>query len=359
MKAKHLLYIAALIFVLPLQSCFINEDKHIVNDAKGNFEMLWKICDEYYCYFDYKNIDWDSIHTVYEPRVYNGMSDQELFKVCSDMLAELKDGHVNLYYEYDRSKYWKWFEEYPQNYDERIILENYFNFDYHRKGGLTYQMLPENIGYIHYDSFTSDVPDYLLNYILTMFKDCKGLIIDIRNNGGGSVANVNRLGCRLTKETRVHTGYKLYKTGPGHNDFADTVPCYLSAPGAIMSIDEVTDTEELNNYDSKRVRFLKPVAVLTNREVYSAANDFILNVKELDNVTIIGDRTGGGAGLPINFDLPNGWYVRLSTNPTIDLNKQHVDYGIDPDIKVDMAEDAHITGKDAILDCAIDYLLQQ
>ena len=74
------------------------------------------------------------------------MSNDELFKVCADMLAELKDGHVNLYYPYDGSRYWKWKENYPENYDERIILENYFNFDYHRKGGFIYQTLPENIG---------------------------------------------------------------------------------------------------------------------------------------------------------------------------------------------------------------------
>ena len=359
MKAKHLLYIAALIFVLPLQSCFINQDKDMVNDAKTNFEMLWKICDEYYCYFDYKNIDWDSIYTAYEPRVYNGMSDDELFNVLGEMLGELKDGHVNLYYDYNQSRYWKWSEDYPQNYNERLILENYFHFDYFSKGGFIYQILPENIGYIHYDSFESDVPEYLLNHMLTMFKDCKGLILDIRNNDGGSVVNINTLACRFTQETKLLTGYKLYKTGPGHNEFADTIPDYFTPPSALMAAGEVTSTNELSNIDSNRVRFLKPVAVLTNREVYSSANDFVRKVKLFDNVTIIGDRTGGGAGLPINFDLPNGWYARLSTNPIIDINLQHTEFGIDPDIKVDMAEDALATGRDAILDYAIEYLLSK
>lgn len=357
MKAKHLLYIAALIFVLPLQSCFINQDKDMVNDAKTNFEMLWKICDEYYCYFDYKNIDWDSIYTAYEPRVYNGMSDDELFNVLGEMLGELKDGHVNLYSDYATSRYWKWFQDYPQNYDERLILENYFHYDYYSKGGFIYQFLPGNIGYIRYSSFTDNAPEYLLNHLLTIFKDCKGIILDIRGNSGGSVVNINAIACRFTQKSRIHTGYTIYKTGPGHSEFGDTIPEYLTPPGAIMAADEVTSTEELNNFDSKRVRFLKPVAVLTNREVYSSANDFVRKIKQLDNVTIIGDRTGGGAGLPINFDLPNGWYARLSTTPVIDINYQHTEFGIDPDIKVDMAPDAPMTGRDAILDTAIEYLL--
>ena len=358
MKAKHLLYIAALIFVLPLQSCFINQDKEMVNDAKTNFEMLWKICDEYYCYFDYKNIDWDSIYTAYEPRVYNGMSDDELFNVLGEMLCELKDGHVNLYSDYATSRYWKWFQDYPQNYDERLILENYFHYDYYSKGGFIYQFLPENIGYIHYASFVDEFDDALLDHMLTMFKDCKGLIFDIRDNGGGSKANVNKLACRFTTEKKVLKGYLLHKTGVGHSDFTDTVPEYLTPPGTIASFNYIdTDSVNLSNLDSKRVRFLKPIAVLSNRNVYSAANDFIRTMKVVDNATVIGDRSGGGGGIPASFDLPNGWNVRLSVTPMLDIDKQHTELGIDPDIKVDMAEDAYATGRDAILDTAIEYLL--
>ena len=100
------------------------------------------------------------------------------------------------------------------------------------------------------------------------------------------------------------------------------------------------------------------MVVLSNRGVYSAANDFIRAMKVLDNVTIMGDRSGGGAGTPCNFDLPNGWYVRLSTSPALDIDKLHTEFGIDPTegYKIDMAKDAHITGKDAILDKAIEFL---
>lgn len=349
MKAKHIYYILALFCAIPLQSCYIHNDEDFADNAEGNFEMLWKICDEYYCYFDYKDIDWDSIHTVYKPRIYNGMSNDELFKVCADMLAELKDGHVNLYYPYDNSRYWGWSENYPENYDERIVLENYFNFDYHRKSGFIYQKLPgTNIGYMHYDAFTSEFSDYLLNHILTEFKDCKGLIIDIRSNGGGSIANVNKLACRFTDKKKVLVGYELIKTGPGHNEFGDTITNYLDAKSIIG---------ELEN-DNERVKFLKDVVVLTNRGVYSAANDFVRTMKVLDNVTIIGDRSGGGGGVPVSFELPNGWSVRLSTTPMLDSNWVHTEFGIDPTegFKVDMDKDAHITGRDAILDRAIEYL---
>mgnify|MGYP003305446287 CR=1 FL=1 len=39
------------------------------NNNIGNFEALWKIIDEKYCFLDEKNINWDSIHSVYENKV--------------------------------------------------------------------------------------------------------------------------------------------------------------------------------------------------------------------------------------------------------------------------------------------------
>ena len=340
MKPKFRIFIAALLFILPLQSCYIYDDKDIVDNAEGNFDMLWKICDEYYCFFDYKGIDWNEVYAKYRPLVYNGMDNDELFDVCTKMLAELKDGHVNLSYNYDTSVYWRWSQDYPENYSERIVHENYLENEFHIKSGFVYKVLPENIGYMYYDSFSSEFTDALLDHILTQFKDCKGVIIDIRSNGGGNLDNVNKIACRFSKEEKVLCGYKIYKTGPGHSELADTIPDYITVK------------------KKEVVKFLKEVVVLTNRGVYSAANDFVRTMKVLDNVTIIGDRSGGGGGVPRNFDLPNGWYVRLSAIPMLDINKVHTEYGIDPTegFKVDVAPDAHITGKDAILDKAIEFL---
>jgi C-terminal processing protease CtpA/Prc len=217
--------------------------------------------------------------------------------------------------------------------------------------------LNENIGYIHYASFTDNVSEQFLNHVLTLFKDCKGIVVDIRNNGGGSVANVNKLACRFTNESKVLTGYDLHKTGKGHNDFGDTIAVYLTAPSSKVSQGENQETENTENLDGQKVRFTKDVVLLTNRTVFSAANDFVRVMKVLDNVTVIGDHSGGGGAVPVSFNLPNGWSVRLSTTPSLDINFEHTEFGLDPDIKVDMAPDASMTGHDAILDKAIEYLL--
>ena len=77
------------------------------NNPRGNFEALWSIIDENYCFFEYKDIDWNSVYTAYSARVTSEMSNESLFKLMGEMLAELKDGHVNLTASHDITRYWE------------------------------------------------------------------------------------------------------------------------------------------------------------------------------------------------------------------------------------------------------------
>src|SRR5690554_7852438 len=89
-------YLAIFILQLSfLQGC---EDMSMQfnNDPRGNFDALWTILDRNYCFFDYKEINWDSIYINYSERVTPEMGNDALFKLLGLMLAELKDGHVNL-----------------------------------------------------------------------------------------------------------------------------------------------------------------------------------------------------------------------------------------------------------------------
>ena len=135
------------------------------------------------------------------------------------------------------------------------------------------------------------------------------MIFDIRDNGGGMLSNADRIASRFLEE-KILTGYIQHKTGKGHDDFSEPYPLYLSP--------------------SERIRWLRPVVVLTNRHCYSAANDFVQKVRMMPYVTTMGDRTGGGSGFPFNSELPNGWGVRFSASPMLDVNKQHTEFGLDP-----------------------------
>lgn len=300
------------------------------DDPVGNFEALWTIMDEHYCFFDYKQIDWDAVYAKYRQQVSDDMDNEALFEVLGNMLGELKDGHVNLYASHDQARYWSWYEDYPRNYNEELI-EKYLGTDYRIAGGIKYTTFQDNIGYISYTSFSNGMSESNLDEVLNHLNVCSGLIIDVRQNGGGTLTYATRLAQRFTND-KVLTGYILYKKGAGHSDFSDPEAVYLEP--------------------SERIRWQKPVVVLTNRRSFSATNSFVNQMRYLPHVTIMGDQTGGGSGLPFNSELPNGWLIRFSASPMLDANMQHTEFGIAPDVYVSLSDADVADGKDTIIEAA-------
>lgn len=284
------------------------------NTPEGNFDALWTILDKNYCYFDYKEIDWDGVGASYRARITPNMSKDALFDLMALMLAELKDGHVNLIATHDISRYWSWKEDYPANFNINII-DKYLSTDYSSASSMKYKILEDNVGYIYYGSFSNPVSNGGFSQILNRMAICNGIIFDVRNNGGGSLVNVERIASRFFNE-RALVGYISHKVGPGHNDFSDLFPKYLES--------------------SNSIRYQKPIYILTNRGCYSATNEFASTMKYAHNATIVGDKTGGGGGFPFSSELPNGWSVRFSTSPTFNAEKQHIEFGVEPDVRLDM-----------------------
>ena len=100
------------------------------------------------------------------------------------------------------------------------------------------------------------------------------------------------------------------------------------------------------------LRWIKPVVLLTNRGCFSSVNDFAFTMKSFENVTLMGDTTGGGGGMPMSSELPNGWVVRFSSAPSFDADMNHVEFGIAPDIRLDMDEEDIKAGKDTYIERA-------
>ncbi len=304
------------------------------NSKQGNFEALWKIIDEHYCFFDYKQkeygLDWNAVYNKYKVRVDDKMNNEQLFDVLGDMLAELRDGHVNLSASHDMGRYWEWYENHPTNSAD-TLYRRYLGTDYNIAAGIKYRVLDDNIGYIRYESFNKAIGNGNLSDVLSKLLFCRGLIIDIRDNSGGLMTYADLFAARFFDEETV-VGYIQHKTGPGHNDFSEM------------------EEQRIKPYDG--LRWHKPVCVLTNRRVYSAANEFVKYMSVLPNVQIVGDKTGGGAGLPQSNSLPNGWKVRFSSCPMYDINKNSTEFGIEPDHKVDLKSEDTARGYDTIIEFA-------
>ncbi len=331
MRKSHLIYIVPLLCAL-LLGCV--KEQEFDNNPRGNFEALWKIMDEHYCFFEEKGVDWNAIRAMYAQRVDNGMTDSQLLEVLGGMLAELKDGHVNLFTSFDMGRYWGFHENYPANYASEIV-DNYLKTDYRVANGFRYRVLDDNVGYITCSSFANPIGDGTLDQILTYLAPCNGLIIDVRQNGGGMVTSAEKLAARFTNE-EIRVGYMRHKTGKGHRDFSPLIEQRLKP--------------------AKGVRWQKRVVVITNRRVYSAANEFVKYMRCCPNVMVVGDMTGGGAGLPFSSELPNGWIVRFSACPMYDKDKRSVENGMAPDVKVSLSANDVARGRDTLIETARERL---
>ena len=299
---------------------------------QGNLDALWELIDQRYCFLSYKEkelgISWQEIHAKYSSKLNDKMSRVQLFEVLCQMVSELKDGHVNISTSLDLGRNWSWKEDYPENLDTEL-RDKYLGTDYHIGSGLKYTILPDNIAYVVYESFSDGIGDGNLSDMLTYLRLCNGMILDIRGNGGGELTNAEKLSRRFTNE-KVLVGYMSHKTGKGHDDFSEPRAEYVNP--------------------SDGVRWQKPVVLLVNRSCYSAANVFVRNMKEMPLVTVMGDQSGGGGGLPFTSELPIGWSVRFSASPSFDARMQQIEFGIEPDVKASLEESLAAEGKDSMIE---------
>lgn len=314
--------------------------EHLLPDTPvGNFEALWQIIDEKYCFFDEKDIDWQAIHDEYRAKADTIRDDERaLFCLLSSMLDSLHDGHVNLYSDFDVSRSTSWYDTLPTNYNATLVAE--YIGRYQIAGALTYGLIADGqVGYIRYGSFESGFSAKNMWYVLDYFANCKGVIVDVRSNGGGNLDYAYKLASTFF-ETPTTVGYWRHKTGPGHNDFSEMQPIEIDA--ATMPY-----------------KWLKPVVVLTNCRAYSATNSFANAMRYAPNATMVGATTGGGGGMPLSYELPNGWIVRLSSVPMYNREKQSIENGVKPDVPVNLTTELAAQGKDDLIEKAIELLTKR
>lgn len=339
MKTRILYFL----FSLFLFSSCVKEEQ-FDNSVTGNIEALWKVMDEHYCFFDYKKqqlgVDWDEVHTRYRAQANDKLSSYQQFELLCSMISELRDGHVNLTAAFDVGRNWSWKEDYPANFSD-TLQRAYLGTDYRIAGPLRYRILDDNIGYVYCGSFEAQAGDGNLDHVFSYLAECRAIILDVRNNGGGKITAAEALAARFTNEDLL-VGYMQHKTGPDHNDFSEP--------------------QQQNIAPSAGIRWQKPVVILTNRAVYSAANEFVKYMKAIidhrnggvaDSYgAIVGDTTGGGAGMPFSSELPNGWAVRFSACPMFDKDGNSTEHGITPHHIVNQTDEDFLRNKDTLIEFA-------
>ncbi|MEL7248026.1 MAG: S41 family peptidase [Bacteroidota bacterium] len=361
------------------------------NTPTINYEHFVQLVQENYSFFAEKQVKWDSLDALYRPMVHDSLGNDSLYAIMSKMLFELRDGHVNLYVNNDRSRNADWYLDYPANFNRGFVNRNYWGKDYQTSGALINTWLSDSIGYVYYPSFSSRFTKGNLDYVLNRFANAKGLIIDVRENGGGSMRNAFRLAERFVPE-RMLMGTSQYKTGPGPKDFSVLDSIFVKPlvdykaraeakakaeekkkkkgkeeeekePAEEETKEESTAPKQRPGRwmtaDSTAMILDKPVVVLINRHSYSATNFFSAFMSNIPNVTLIGDRSGGGGGVPVSFELPNGWKFRISVTRTYLPDGFNIEEGIEPDIYQNTGPEDELKGVDAIIERAKTFILEE
>ncbi len=185
------------------------------------------------------------------------------------------------------------------------------------------EILPGNIGYLEIRGFGSWVPEArdTVARILSALADADALIIDLRQNGGGSPEAVAFVSSYLFGDQPVHLNSLYFRPA-----------------------NETTDFHTDPHVPGRKFGPTKPVYVLTSSYTFSAAEEFTYNLQARRRATIVGETTGGGAHpggiVPIGQHLvafiPSGRAI----NPITKSNWEGV--GVKPEIAVarDKALDA-------------------
>ncbi len=186
----------------------------------------------------------------------------------------------------------------------------------------------------------------------------KGVIIDLRKNGGGSGLVALHLQKYLTKEnhflnfaaeTRINDGY-----GKSQGNYREEYKNFFLNKAYRFEKPETIDVSDT----IKRIKC--PTVILMGRYTFSAAEDFLVNIYEVPNrPKLIGEETGGSSGAPLVIPgLPRGGYARICTLRTCYpiSGKRFVNSGVKPDIEVKQTIEDYLNGKDVVLERAITEL---
>jgi carboxyl-terminal processing protease len=276
-------------------------------DPGANFEELWQTFHKRYAFFELQEVDWKKQYATFRPKVTKETSDEELFRILCEMLAPLKDGHVNLkargafkgkFNPEDKPFFYRGFSKQRLIEDlfrltEKNLVEKGFS-EAKNDTDLFRHARSNKLGYLRvtkFDGLSKKKANAALDRIFEGFAGVDALVVDIRDNPGGTDAMLYCVAGRFADKERVGHHCRT-KKGPRPDEFGTLKTKMLKPLG--------------------KNQFTKPVVLLTNDASFSAADVFAMVMKELPHVRIIGDHTNGIFSNMFETKLPNGWHYTFS-----------------------------------------------
>jgi C-terminal processing protease CtpA/Prc len=337
--------------------CNASATKNKAKDPIYNFEVLAETFKNHYAYFKERNIDWEKMYQKYRSRITEKTSQPELFIVIKEMLDEFGDEHIqfsapdkieekamelasntsqDVIEKPKRIQSWKLAKEVAETVLDSVKSKNGGTVRWSiLEGNIGYLQINQMIGLANYDiDANATVPEFwkayipimskksvleltneekngisrLLDKIMPELKNTKGIIVDLRFNGGGKDEVGLEMLSRFTNEKLLIGTKKAVH----NNGFSTEVPIFI---------------------EGKPNAYSNPICILTSRGSASATEICVLASLSMKNVTRIGGNTEGITSDMLEKTLPNGWEFSLSNEIYLGNNDKSYEYiGISPDI---------------------------
>jgi serine/threonine protein kinase len=248
----------------------------------------------------------------------------------------------------------------------------------------TSKVLENNIGYLRIPSMDSKAAEEIRKW-MPKFSETHGLIVDVRNNGGGTREALIELARHLippSSEPRVANVCK-YRLHERHEiDHLESRFAYRAdspkfgeperaaiaklaesfVPEWEPAIDEFSEWHYLvlsSNKNQTGQFYDKPVVILMNEKCFSATDIFLGAFKGWENVTLVGQPSGGGSAKSERFTLPNSdCRIRCASMASFQPNGKLYDgNGVQPDALVEPTPAYFLNGgKDPFMTAAMRLL---
>ena len=209
------------------------------------------------------------------------------------------------------------------------------------------QHLPHGIVALALEQFEDDAGPKAFERAWPEIRKARGLVLDLRDNGGGNTANGYEILAWLTDR-------KL----PLERQWTRTADSLLLAHlGGRVDWRRVHDGSPENFVRERKERYAGPVVVLIGPRTFSAAEDFVVAFDVLDRGLLVGERTAGSTGQPLMFKLPGGGFARVCVKrDEYPDGRRFVGIGIAPDVEVEPTLADVRAGRDPVMERAVALL---
>ena len=242
------------------------------------------------------------------------------------------------------------------------------------------RLLNGTIGYLRLAKMDRNAVEEIRNW-MHKFRDTKGLVVDVRGNGGGSRQALRLLYSYLAAPEdsprvvnaaayRIHWTHKedhlanrfMYRANAEvwikeeRKAIAEFVKSFR--PEWKLPKDKFSDwhymvLSRLN--DPNIYYYKKPVFVLMDTKCFSATDIFLAGLKGLKNVVLLGTLSGGGSAGAQNVSLGTTQYrLRIGSMASFQVDGRLFDgNGVEPDVKMESTPEYYIGGLDNVLETAV------